>query len=76
MRQVQTGTLPSGVVFDGPRNRVVVACANSDRVIELDPTSGVKAELPLKLERGSAPTGLALKGDELLVTLAGVNSVV
>lgn len=74
-RQIATGTLPSSLVYDAAYNRILVACANSDTVSEINPADGSKAELPLNLERGSAPTGLALRGDELLVTLAGINSV-
>lgn len=74
-REVKTGTLPSSVVVDPARGTVLVACANSDTVAEIDPATGASVDLPLSLERGSAPTGLALSGDKLLVTLAGVNSV-
>jgi phospholipase C len=75
-RQVSTGTLPSAVVFDAAKNKVLVACANSDMVVEVDPSSGTTSGLPLNLERGAAPTGLALKAGRLLVALSGLNSVV
>ncbi len=77
VREIPTPTLPSSVAYDAEHDQVLVACANGDQVLSIDPASGSKKVIDISAGpyKGSLPTGLALIDHKLYVAVAGTNEV-